>query len=399
MKRLYALAFSLGCAVPMSALAADGIRVQVLSATVKDQRIAGAEVIVQKNGESSLKGTTGADGSVQFDKPFGGADDGSVSLIIKKEGYSNLVVKCPCDGLTYAVSPVMAQNLDGMRIVLNWGAQPSDLDSHLVHPSTHVYFSKKQGDLANLDVDDTTSYGPETITLEKKKPGMKYLYAVHNYTEGDKKGSLTVSNGSQAKVFAYVGSSLVRTFTPPKGKAGNVWVVFGIGENGEFYDINKFTDVADRSKVGEFMQGLIQGGGFQSVPEVTVDQTRLADTLNRQGEKAYHAGKLDEAVSLYLEAIANNPEHGQAYSNLGLAYQKLNRNAEALWANRKAIALASGKAAATIRASSFYNIARVYEADGKYAEALENFQSALSNKEHPAYKTGIERMKQQLGQN
>jgi uncharacterized protein YfaP (DUF2135 family) len=399
MKRLYALAFSLGCAVPMSALAADGIRVQVLSATVKDQRIAGAEVIVQKNGESSLKGTTGADGSVQFEKPFGGADDSSVSLIIKKEGYANLVVKCPCDGLTYAVSPVMVQNLDGMRLVLNWGAQPSDLDSHLVHPTTHVYFSKKQGDLANLDVDDTTSYGPETVTLEKKKPGVKYLYAVHNYTEGDKKGSLTLSNNSQAKVFAYVGSSLVRTFTPPKGKAGNVWVVFGIGENGEFYDINKFTDVAERGKVGEFMHGLIQGGGFQSVPEVTVDQMRLADTLNKQGEKAYHAGKLDEAVSLYLEAIANNPEHGQAYSNLGLAYQKLNSNAEALWANRKAIALASGKAAATIRASSFYNIARVYEADGKYAEALENFQSALSNKEHPAYKTGIERMKQQLGQN
>jgi uncharacterized protein YfaP (DUF2135 family) len=399
MKRSYVLAFSLGCAVPMSAWAADGIRIQVLSATVKDQRIAGAEVIVQKNGESSLKGTTGADGSARFDKPFGGADDGAVSLIIKKEGYSNLVVKCPCDGLTYAISPVMVQNLDGMRIVLNWGAQPSDLDSHLVHPSTHVFFSNQKGDKANLDVDDTTSYGPETITLEKKKPGVKYLYAVHNYTEGDKKGSLTVSNNSQAKVFAYVGSSLVRTFTPPKGKAGNVWVVFGIGENGEFYDINKFTDVTDRDKVGDFMQGLIQGGGFQSVPEVTVDQTRLADTLNKQGEKAYHEGKLDEAVSLYLEAIANNPEHGQAYSNLGLAYQKLNRNAEALWANRKAIALASGKNAATIRASSFYNIARVYEADGKYAEALENFQSALGNKDHPAYKTGIERMKQQLGQN
>lgn len=399
MRRLFALAFSLGCAVSSSALAADGIRVQVLSATVKDQKIGGAEVIAQKNGESSVKGTTAADGTVRFEKPFGGADDGSVSLIFKKEGYSNLVVKCPCDGLTYAMSPVMLQNLDGMRIVLNWGAQPADLDSHLVHPSTHVYFSQKQGDLANLDVDDVTSYGPETITLEKKKLGVKYLYAVHNFTEGDKQGSLTLSNTSQAKVFVYVGSSLVRTFTPPKGKAGNVWVVFGIGENGEFYDINKFTDVKDRDKVGDFMQGLIKGGGFQSVPEVSVDQTRLADSLNKQGEKAYHEGKLDEAVSLYLEAIANNPEHGQAYSNLGLAYQKLNRNAEALWANRKAIALASGKAAATIRASSFYNIARVYESDSKWAEALENFQSALSNKENDAYKKGIDRMKEKLGQN
>jgi hypothetical protein len=398
MKRLFALAFSLGCAVSSSALAAEGIRVQVLSATVKDQKIAGAEIIAQKNGESSVKGTTAADGTVRFEKPFGGTDDGTVNLIIKKEGYSNLVVKCPCDGLTYAMSPVMLRNLDGMRIVLNWGAQPSDLDSHLVHPSTHVYFSAKQGDLANLDVDDTTSYGPETITLEKKKQGVKYLYAVHNFSEGGSKGSLTLSNNSQAKVFVYVGSSLVRTFTPPKGKAGNVWVVFGIGENGEFYDINKFSDGNGRDDVGAFMQGILKDG-FQSVPEVTVDQTRLADSLNKQGEKAYHEGKLDEAVSLYLEAIANNPEHGQAYSNLGLAYQKLNRNAEALWANRKAIALASGKAAATIRASSFYNIARVYESDSKWADALENFQSALSNKENDAYKKGIERMKEKLGQN
>ncbi len=399
MKRLFALAFSLGCAVPVSAQAAEAIKVQILSATVKDQKIAGAEVIAQKNGESSIKGTTAADGTVRFEKPFGGTDDSSVSLIVKKDGYSNLVVKCPCDGLSYAISPAMNQNLDGMRIVLNWGAQPSDLDSHLVHPSTHVYFSAKQGDLANLDVDDTTSYGPETVTLEKKKNGVKYLYAVHNYTEGDKQGSLTLSNNSQAKVFVYVGSSLVRTFTPPKGKAGNVWVVFGIGDNGEFYDINKFTDVKDRGQVGSFMQGLIKGGGFQSVPEVSVDQTRVADMQNKQGEKAYHEGKLDEAVSLYLEAIANNPEHGQAYSNLGLAYQKLNRNAEALWANRKAIALASGKAAATIKASSFYNIARVYEGEQKWAEALENFQSALSHKQHDAYKKGIERMKEKLGQN
>jgi hypothetical protein len=33
------------------------------------------------------------------------------------------------------------------------------------------------------------------------------------------------------------------------------------------------------------------------------------------------------------------------------------------------------------------------------AEALENFQSALCNKEHDAYKKGIQRMKEKLGQN
>ena len=81
MKRYLALALTLG--LPLHALGADQFKVHVLSATVKDQRISGAQVILQKNGEASVQGTTGADGSVQFDKPMGGVDDGAVSLIIK----------------------------------------------------------------------------------------------------------------------------------------------------------------------------------------------------------------------------------------------------------------------------------------------------------------------------
>jgi uncharacterized protein YfaP (DUF2135 family) len=395
MKRFLGLTLALG--LPFQAVAADAVKVHVLSATVKDQAISDAQVILQKNGEASVQGTTGADGSVQL-QGQAGADDSNVSLIIKKDGYSNLVARCPCNGLTYALSPVMTQNLDGMRIVLNWGASPADLDSHLVHPSTHVFFSKKKGDQVELDVDDVDGYGPETITLQKKKPGVKYLYAVHDYTHGDKKGNSALSNSSKAKVFVYVGSSLVRTFTPPPGKTGNTWVVFGIGENGEFYDLNQFTDSTGSDALGPILQAQLGGGELKSAPNVTSDQLSLADTLNRQGETAYHAKNLDGAVSLYLEAIANNPEHSQAYSNLGLAYQKLHRNAEALWANRKAIALASGPNAATVKASSYYNIARVYEEDSKWAEALESYQSAQGFKSNPAYTKGIDKMKQKLGQ-
>jgi uncharacterized protein YfaP (DUF2135 family) len=395
MKRFLGLTLALG--LPFQAVAADAVKVHVLSATVKDQAISDAQVILQKNGEASVQATTGADGSVQL-QGQAGADDSNVSLIIKKDGYSNLVARCPCNGLTYALSPVMTQNLDGMRIVLNWGATPQDLDSHLVHPSTHVFFSKKKGDQVELDVDDVDGYGPETITLQKKKPGVKYLYAVHDYTHGDKKGNSALSNNSKAKVFVYVGSSLVRTFTPPPGKTGNTWVVFGIGENGEFYDLNQFTDSTGSDALGPTLQAQLGGGELKSAPNVTSDQLSLADSLNRQGETAYHAKNLDGAVSLYLEAIANNPEHSQAYSNLGLAYQKLHRNAEALWANRKAIALASGANAATVKASSYYNIARVYEEDSKWAEALESYQSAQGFKSNPAYTKGIEKMKQKLGQ-
>lgn len=370
--------------------------VQILDALVKDQVIPDATIILQKLGESSVQTKTGANGKASFNAPFGGADDATVSMIVKKEGYSNLVVRCPCAGLSYAISPKM-DSLDGMRIVLNWGLEPKDLDAHLAYPGNHVYFNNKKGDQSNLDVDHVDSFGPETITITKKKLGVKYLYAVHNYSEGDKKGSASISSLSKAKVFVYVGSSLVRTFTPPKGRVGNTWVVFGIGANGEFYDINKFADFEKRDDVGDFMKEIINRGDFASIPDVSIDQKKLADILNKQGEKAYHSQHYDEAVSLYLEAINNNPEHSQAYSNLGLAYLRMGKNAEALWANRKSIALASGSTKKTVQASSYYNIGKIYEGKDDWQEALNNYQTAKSLKQLPAYDSAIAKIKQKLG--
>ena len=375
---------------------AFAFEIQVLSAVVKDQSLAGVSVILQKNGEASLTATTDANGKTSIANPFNGVDDNTINMIIKKDGYSNLVVKCPCNNLSYALSPSMT-NLDGLRVVLQWGPEPKDLDSHLSFPGKHIYFSNKAGSDSKLDVDDTDGFGPETITIDKKHPGEKYLYAVHNYTEGGKKGSISISTISKAKVFVYIGSSLVRTFYPPKNKVGNTWVVFGIGDNGEFYDINKFADFNSRDAVGNFTNEIIASGSFTSVPETTSDQKALADNLNRQGEKEYHKKNFDDSVSLYLEAINNNPEHSQAYSNLGLVYQKMNKKAEALWANRKAIALAEGKTKNTVQASSYFNIARIYEDDGKWQEALDNYTTAKGLKDHPAYNKGIERMKLKVG--
>jgi uncharacterized protein YfaP (DUF2135 family) len=386
--------FAMFFMLSFSALAGE-YKVQVLHGTIKDKVIEGAEVILQKTGETSLKTVTDASGIGKFTDPFGTTDDSSISMIIKKDGFSSLVVRCPCSNLTYAISPIM-NNLDGLRIILNWGETPPDLDSHLVYGNEHVFYQRKQGADANLDVDDTDSFGPETITIEKKKP-IRYLYAVHNYTERTRNDSVSLSNTSKARVFVYIGSSLVRTFVPPKGKAGNVWVVFGIGENGEFYDINKFTNTVSRDDVGSELTNIIKSGDFTSVPEVTVDQKTLADSLNKQGEKAYHDGKLQDAVALYQEAINNNPEHGQAYSNLGLAYQKLKQDAEALWANQKAIAIAGGPNKKTIQASSYFNIAKIYEDQGRWKDALDNYQAARNLRTHDAYTKGIERMKKKIG--
>ena len=99
----------------------------------------------------------------------------------------------------------------------------------------------------------------------------------------------------------------------------------------------------------------------------------------------------------YKRAIELNPNNGQAYSNLGLSFQKLNNEAEAIWANRKAIDLANGPNTNTIQASSYYNIAKIYENKGQFKDALDNYKSALSKKQNVAYDKGIARMKLKLG--
>ncbi|NOT20970.1 MAG: tetratricopeptide repeat protein [Sideroxydans sp.] len=369
------------------------VNVQVLSATIKDQRIEGASVILQKNGEQSVNAISNTQGQASLNSSF--ADDSSTLLIIKKAGYSNLIVKCPCSGMTYAISTVM-NNLDGMRIVLNWGELPTDLDSHLIFPSNHIYFNSKTGSNgsdAKLDVDDTTSYGPETITIEKKHNSERYVYAVHNYSDFSIPRSDRLSK-SGAKVFVYVGQTLIRTYYVPTNTVGNLWTVFAVTESGELQDYNSITGITGDVRLGNTeLQGVIEHTSVQTISYSADNQNRAYD-LNKQGENAYHSGNLDESIRLYQSAIELDGSYGQAYSNLGLAFQKSGRVAEAMWANRKAIALANGPTAATVRASSHFNNGKIYEAAGQWSDALREYQYAKNDKANPVYDKAIQRMKE-----
>ncbi len=377
--------------------AADNLAVQILSATVKDQRIAGASVILQKNGATSATGTTNDQGLVSLHTEF---PDGDGSLIIvKKAGYSNLVAKCPCKGMTYALSPVMT-DLDGIRIVLNWGAAPRDLDSHLVFRQGHVFYLQRDGNYsekihtgASLDVDHTDGFGPETITIAARHPGEPYVYAVHALADMKDPDSAGLSR-SQARVFVYVGQSLVRSYYVPN-QVGNLWTVFRITPEGEFQDINTVTNHANLAPggVAQVLAHYVNSAEPVEESRVTAAETSSADSLNKLGEQAYHAGNIEDAIDLYRQAIDIAPNFGQAYSNLGLAHAKVGHTAEAIWANRKAIALASGPTAATVRASSHYNIARIYENAGQYTTALQQYESASREKPSPVYDKAIERVK------
>ncbi|WP_163400373.1 tetratricopeptide repeat protein [Flavobacterium fluviatile] len=365
-------------------VSAQNISVQVLSAVEKDKVISNAEVMIQRNGESSTKSLTNNQGRTTINSGF--PDDSNTLLIIKKDNYSSLVVKCPCNDMTYALSPYM-KNLDGMRIVLNWGKYPSDLDSHLTFPGNHIFFQRKEGSLANLDVDDTDSYGPETITIENKRFGETYHYFVHDFSNKDNLNSNELS-ASDAKVFVYVGQSLVKTYYMPKNKTGNVWNLFKINENGEIIDIN--------TVISKTTQDVGINYGDNDVEEqvyVSNEDKKRAMQLNRKGDLAYQNKDINTALEFYKQAIEYYPTFGQAYGNLGLMYIKKGYKAEAIYANRKAITYASGNSINTTKASAYYNIAKIFENENDFEEALNYYKLVKELKENTVYDNAIIRVK------
>lgn len=140
-----------------------------------------------------------------------------------------------------------------LRIVLSWGATPSDLDSHLIGPKKdsngrfHIDYTNKNyyyndEHIVNLDVDDTTSYGPETITVYSMNDSGTYSYYVHDYTNRNSSSSTAMSN-SGAYVQLYMGDRLYATYYIPVNKAGTVWHVFDIdASTGRITPVNEISN-------------------------------------------------------------------------------------------------------------------------------------------------------------
>lgn len=373
--------------------AKEMISINVLDSQIKGQPVAGATITFEKNGVAVNGGITDSHGRVIIkDGIFGGVDDSSVKIIIRKTGYATLAVRGPFNGLTFALSREM-KDIGGYRIVLSWDESPKDIDSHLVYGNSHIYWNNKNGVQGMLDVDDTDGFGPETITIKKSLNGNRYIYAVHDYTNKDESFSSKLSE-SGAKVLVYAGSTQIETFYIPQGKIGNLWVLFTISEYGDLIPINKFTTVHNLDEADSLLKEILQDSSV-------LDKKIIKDSaeLNKLGEDAYHNGNIDESIKYYKMAVLVNERFSQAYSNMGLSYKKQNKLPEAIWANRRAISLAEGKNEKTVKAASFFNIAKIFEDGEKYQDALENYQSAEENKSSEVYQKGIKRMKEKLGIN
>lgn len=157
--------------------AAETFRVSgyVLGA-VTGSGVPAAQVVFRPEGERDGQGllSTYTDEDGRYEASL---ESGRYTAEISAEGYKTeyfqVVVQGEDVDEAFVISPVLQEGQ--IRIVLEWGEQPSDLDSYLegtLDSGKHVYTyfasqSCRSGGetLAELDVDDRDGFGPETTTI------------------------------------------------------------------------------------------------------------------------------------------------------------------------------------------------------------------------------------------
>jgi hypothetical protein len=89
-------------------------------------------------------------------------------------------------------------------------------------------------------VDDTTSYGPETVTIQKFDANSYYKYCVVDYTNCSSENyKSTEMSESMACVKVYSSDGLLASYSVPTGQKGVVWEVFEI-RNGQISPIQRY---------------------------------------------------------------------------------------------------------------------------------------------------------------
>jgi hypothetical protein len=150
--------------------------------------IVGATVTVQG---TALGAVTGADGTYTIANVPAGAQVIEANATGYLAATQNTTV--PAGG-TVTVNFSLSAVGDAVRVVLAWGATPSDLDLHMSGPDGDggrfhlAYYNLNPTDFVSLDIDDQSSFGPETATIKiSPSHGSTYVAGsyhvwVHNYS-------------------------------------------------------------------------------------------------------------------------------------------------------------------------------------------------------------------------
>lgn len=214
------------------------IKGEIIDATDDKIKVSNVSYTVRKNwnnttGEAVTSGT--ADGAYELKLAAG-----NYTIRFEAAGFVECDVNVAVIGgvvtdRRIGLAPTLNVTDDLVRVILTWGEHPEDLDSHLVGNTPekfHIYFGNRnypkigEGDrVADLDLDDITSFGPETVTFYKVNEEGTFSYYVQDYTNLESKSSNQLSlSGAQVRV--YVGARLVDRFYVPGNAEGILWHVF-----------------------------------------------------------------------------------------------------------------------------------------------------------------------------
>jgi hypothetical protein len=189
--------------------------------------IEGALITVLQAGNVIAMASTDVSGNYSFPE----LPAGTFTLRASRSGFLNsiqediVVVLGENTIVNFSLARLLA--FGELQIVLIWGETPTDLDSHLWLPLEmpyHIAFfeqgNKDDCPFAELDVDDVTSFGPETVTISQRVASGIYRYAIHYF-------SLTPAmTQSGARVQVFDASGLVVTYDIPTEGEGVWWNVF-----------------------------------------------------------------------------------------------------------------------------------------------------------------------------
>ena len=172
------------------------------------------------------QGRTDRAGRICFDHPQGELMDTRLQAHFKRQGYASMDAELHFMAGTlffnrFTVTKILPPGR--LRIVLDWDAQPTDLDAHLIKEGTyHISFREMTSyrDRVQLDRDDRDGFGPETITINRLDPQASYRFFVHDYTRSGRLAK------SKAHVRVYTEKGLLKTFTVPLKQQGHRWLVF-----------------------------------------------------------------------------------------------------------------------------------------------------------------------------
>jgi Ca-activated chloride channel family protein len=121
------------------------------------------------------------------------------------------------------------------------------------------------------------------------------------------------------------------------------------------------------------MRKIVLGASLLSITIALAACGSVVASSNRQGNRLYHQGKYDEALSAYQKAQAEQPDLAELHYNVGNTLHRKENYQDAAAETLQGLS----KADPDLRARAYYNLGNSFYRQGQFAEAIAAYREAL----------------------